>query len=268
MENVKEFLSYRPKEGSIHLPNEIFQDLQQSKIESPKHIAFAYSYYYLINYLYRYSKYGVKRYTQSDLKAILGYSRVNKDIDYIIKKNGVLDKIGYTTSVQDYPIEDWQDVDKTPVFTMYSEFKKENFDELKAIGLHNDRHYFVKYPVKAFYRTKEAKKAKIMDGTFYQCEHTHGIPTSEFLLCMSNEKIGTIGFYLYGYLKYKIDYYKGCFAQGVESIAKEIGLSKNTVLKYKDVLEENKLIFVTHATYILNNKQQNIANIYMKPMKK
>lgn len=261
MKNIESFLNYTETEGSIHLPNEIFKDLQKN-IKSPKHLAFAYSYYYAVNYLYRYSKYNIKRYTQQDLKAILGYNKDNKRIDYIVKKGGILDTMGYTQTVQDYPIENWLDVDNKPTFLMYSEYKKENYDELKQVGLHNDRHYFVKYPVKAFYRTKEAEQDGVMDGTFYETSRTHGIPVADFLLCMSHEEIGTLGFYLYGYLKHKIDWYKGYFKQSLELIAEATGLSKNTVIKYKNTLEKHGLIVVTYVKYITGDKTSYGTNIY------
>lgn len=262
--NIEALLDYQETETDIYLPNEIFADLQDN-IKSPKHVAFAYSYYYAVNYLYRYSKYNIKRYTQSDLKELLGYNKDNKRIDYIIKRSGILDLMGYTRTLHDYPIENWMDVDNRPEFKMYSEYKAEFADELKQVGLYNDRNYSIKYPVKAFYRTLDAEQDEVMDGTFFDRTNTHRIPVSRFITAMSLKEVGTIGFYLYGYLKHKIDYYKGRLTQGLESIAKTTGLSKATVVKYRDALEKYGFIIVTHEQYVFNNTDNCRANTYTTP---
>lgn len=59
--------------------------------------AFAYCYLGIVSYLLINSKYSKHTITVMDIKGFLGYSEINKKIDYIIKKNGVLYKLGYLT---------------------------------------------------------------------------------------------------------------------------------------------------------------------------
>jgi hypothetical protein len=86
--------------NKIFMPNEIFKQLIECEWIHPDarspHIAFAYTYYYLICVLYRYCLYeleGGGYLTRKQIKVILGYSKDNKTLDYLIKEHGVLDKL-------------------------------------------------------------------------------------------------------------------------------------------------------------------------------
>src|SRR5699024_11535773 len=97
---IKEYivkLNYRDGQSRHFMPNEIFKDLQ-SNIKTSTHIAFAYSYYYLTSWLYRNVKYAEDlpiEINTKTLKKLLGYNQNYKPINYIIKKNGVLEQINY-----------------------------------------------------------------------------------------------------------------------------------------------------------------------------
>lgn len=104
-EQLEELLQYHEKESKIFMPNEIFDDLKGAIPDSP-HIAFAYSYTYLAAWLYRYSKHISPTEGFIDnvkMKQILGYNENYKKLDYLIKKNGLLDQLGYTETVKDFP---------------------------------------------------------------------------------------------------------------------------------------------------------------------
>lgn len=217
------------------MPNEIFLDLQ-SKLKNANHIAFAYSYYYLISTLYRYCKYDGTNFTQSHIKSLLGYAATNKQIDYIIKKNGVLDQINYTQSITDYPYS-WS-YDTELSFDMWSTIKQSDPDLYKF----NDRNYKIKYPMKCFHRTDESRQEQIYDGTFYEIENTHSITIDTFSQIINSE-LGVTGFYLYAYLKHKCDMHKE-YSRLSHLLAEDTKLKQTSLKQYISILEHHNLIQV------------------------
>jgi hypothetical protein len=187
LNEIQELLQYYEKESKVFMPNEIFIDLKGAVYNSP-HLAFAYSYTYLVTWLYRYAKHMSKDglIDNGKLKEILGYNAITKGLDYLTKKNGLLDQLGCTETVKDFPTL-WTFEDGDLEFEMYSE----NKEMLTTWNLPGK--YSIKYPVKAFHRYDE----DVLDGTFYEIASTHCIPFEVFMFCMSNNLIGTIGFYLY-----------------------------------------------------------------------
>lgn len=259
----RHLVEWSRKETVIHIPNEIFNDLQNN-IKSSAHVAFAYSYYFLINYLYKYVKYGKDyKFTQSAIKKFLGYNPANKRIDYIIKKDGILDEIGYTKTITDYPNEVLQvelGDKKYLQFTMFSKYKTNNFDEVKVMGLHNDRNFKIKYPVKAFYRNDVTELIQEMNGTFYDVTDTHGIEIDAFLTAIEDEKIGVMGFYIYGYIKHLIGLRGGQWRTvSTEELAKGMRISKTTLIDHTKRLESN-LLKVVRQDYF--NNPEGKANNY------
>jgi hypothetical protein len=236
MNKLIKYLQYNEKESNIYLPNEIFKDLS-SELEGSSHIAFAYSYYYFISWLYRYSKYGQFNIDVKQIKEVLGYSPNSKEINYIIKKDGVLDQIGYTFSSTDYPIA-WDFNDGEIEFTMFSDL---DLDLRKILMHQKGRNYKVKVPVKAFWRDKISEEEGILDGTFYDIRNTHHISFDVFLECMSNKELGCTGFYLYGYLRYRCQWHDE-YNSSFENIGMSCGVSKNTAEKYLNILWQNGLI--------------------------
>jgi hypothetical protein len=191
------FLDYfywnKQKDLNPNLPNEIFKDLTNSDIKSYRHRAFAYSFYYLCNSLYLNAKFGVIPLTDLySLQLIEFLYGDRKPINYITKRNGVLDQIGYTTSENDFPIvcdvEDGFLVD----FTMYSDLTKHQRDQIDVPS-----NFICKRPVKAFYRHKDDLHRS---GTFFQVENTHCIDFTIFARCLSSSKYGFESFYLYSFL--------------------------------------------------------------------
>ncbi|WJJ55246.1 hypothetical protein QB910_000002 [Dabrowskivirus KKP3916] len=256
-----ELVNYRNGEGRIYIPNEIFEDLKKI-IDKGVNIAFAYSYYYLITYLYRYSKYVEKRFTQPLLKELLGFSPTNKKIDYIIKKDGVLDTIGYTRTVKDYPVSYHLDDDKIPNFTLLSEWKVSHPEY--AITQPEERNFRIKYPVKAFYRNEMAEYNDYFNGTFFEARNTHGIEIKTFLDMMDSDtehELKCIGFYLYGFLCSRIGQYGGDWtAISKQQLVIDTRLSNWTIDTYIRRLQKRGFITVTHQDFF--NNPAKLANVY------
>ncbi|ANY75962.1 hypothetical protein BBD41_27185 [Paenibacillus ihbetae] len=239
----------------IYLPNEIFQDLSSSTIlhkRGSSHIAFAYSYVYLNYWLYRYCKYNEdNKITREDIKEILGYGRKYKKLDYIIKKNGLLDQVGYTATTTDYPISWTLDEDNILHFTTIKDHKA-MYGTSPNI---QDRNFKVKFPVKAFHRTEESQNEQLLDGTFYEIENTHQIPFEVFLYCMEHDDINCIGFYLYSYLKCKSDLYKNDVTISHQRLITETGIRKDCVDRYLEALMKHKMIDGDIQQFVMNLPQ-------------
>jgi hypothetical protein len=230
-------LSYNEHEVNVYVPNEIFQDLKDSEMNRSNHLAFAYSYYYLCCWLYRYCKYGHANIDVKMVKGMLGYSPNSKDIDFIIKKNGILDQMGYTFSSTDYPIA-WDFNNGDILFTMLSELED---DIRKMVREQKGKNYKIKIPVKGLWRDKQSEDEGIEDGTFYDISNTHMIPYDVFDKCMNDKELGCTGFYLYGYLKYRCQWHEK-YNSSFEHIGNDTGVSKNTVEKYLFKLEQKGLV--------------------------
>lgn len=108
--------------------------------------------------------------------------------------------------------------------------------------------FFLKKPLKAFERTIQRVDTngqiveEEMQGTFYDVSNTHSVDFDVFMYCMANEEIGTIGFYLYSWLKHKNDIFKGGYDVSYEKLCAETGLTRTTMIKYLDALKSYRLI--------------------------
>ncbi|PLR99620.1 hypothetical protein [Bacillus sp. T33-2] len=228
MNDIRKLLQVNEYQNKIYIPNEIFNDLKPLYDKGSSHVAFVYSYYYLINWLYRYAKYGELNVDVGMIKQALGYSPDNKKINYLIKKNGWLDEIGYTYSDTDYPIA-WEFNGGEIQFTMLSDMD----DEIRKMLIRQKgKNYKIKVPVKGIWRTKESEAEGLEDGTFYEVGNTHEILFDVFVNCMENDNLGVCGFYLYGYLKYRCQWHSGKYNSSMDKISNEVGMSLNTVEKY------------------------------------
>jgi len=240
--SLLQYNDYNGSERTLFMPNEIFEDLK-GNIKNTPHIAFAYSYIYLVTWLYRYTKLLVQKdaISNNKIKEILGYQPETRTVNYLIKKNGLLEQLGYLITDNDFPVWWNQSKYEELEFTMYSE-EKETFTH------HNiPRNYTVKYPVKAFNRIIFQNEDKIeIEGTFYDIENTHNIPFEVFMYCMGNEDVGCTGFYLYAYLKYKNDIYEGGYDVSLEDLSSETGIADRTLDKYLNSLKGFRMIDFVH----------------------
>lgn len=181
---------------TIPMPNGLFKEIKEwtlsGAVKSIQHQEFIYSYYWLLVYLWRYAKYYQHTVTQKDIKQLLGYNSNEKRLDYLIKKNGVLDLVGLTELEVDYPVS-WNQKEQGELsFTMLSDFNKE---EQRLIKSNKPLKYSVKSPLRHIGNGVD-------EGYYWKIENTHEIPAYVFEVCMTNENLGCAGFYLYSILKY------------------------------------------------------------------
>ncbi|MED1803067.1 hypothetical protein ABEZ21_23940 [Brevibacillus porteri] len=257
----------------IFLPNSIFQELKNAmtgneKNRSSKHIPFAYAYVFLISYLWRYAKFGLQNgdydYTEDELKRLLTVSGSNKNMNYITKKNGVLEQIGYIRKVSDYPIVPHF---SNKVGNSYEAFNNLEFTMLsdldgymkESIGKDNLKNRKVNFPVRGYYGCKEHEEENYTDGYLFEIHEinnetakgTHEVNIETFLFCMSNDGIGLEGFYIYQYLKYQSfngDRFWNCAQKDFES---NFGIDTDMVKSRLKTLEEHRMIVNTHEMMIL-----------------
>lgn len=237
----------------VYIPNEIFTDFNKNEQISAKNIAFLYTYYCLITYLFRYCKHSQLMYINNDvIKMVLGYAQGYDRLDFLIKKGGILDQNGYTESIRDFPIQ-YKMEDRWIEFEMYSQLDAETKEILNM-----PRNFHIKYPVKGFYRTEESKLEGLYDGTFYEIENTHLFDVNVFIKMMDDD-IGVTGFYIYQYLRHKNDLFKQGYNIGREQLEKEIGIPSRTLSDYIKVLETKGYVDVERS---VNKGVRTNANTY------
>jgi hypothetical protein len=254
--DIKQLLQYNEYQNKIYIHNEIFEELKLLHDKGSSHVAFAYTYYFLICWLYRYAKYGELNIDVKMIKQIMGYSATYQEINYLIKKNGWLDQNGLTYSDTNYPLV-WEWKDDELEFTYLSDMDV----EIKNMYITNKgRNYKIKVPVKALHRNKDDE---LLDGTFYDISYTHEVSFDLFVKCVSDKELGCSAFYLYGYLKYRCDKFKE-YNSSVERLAKETGMSKNTVDKYLTSLCRNGLVkYKENECKKINGEFNKKANTYI-----
>lgn len=230
------------------MPNEIFDELKDSKsIKGSSHVALSYSYIYLVTWLYRYTKYSNTKthLDQKKLKQILGYNENDKRIDYLIKKNGVLEQMKYLETTRNFPIDwefedgDYNEDDILAVrFNLLNDFR--DSENRSDVEYYNDMKKYnknikIKYPIKAFIRENDY-------GTFYKFDNTHLIPFEVFIFCIGNDDIGVVGFYLWSYLKSKNQIYTNGYDVSFTNLSDETGINIRTLTRYIDSLKKYQMI--------------------------
>lgn len=238
-------------ERSIAMPNEIFSDMKEwvskGKLKSIQHQEFVYSYYWLLAYLWRYAMYAEHKITQSDIKRILGYNPNEKRLNYIMKKDGLLDEEGYSRATNDFPVS-WRKIgEKELILDMLSEFSEE--DRSLLIRFESNR-YLVKEPLKF-------TGAKGGDGIYWNSSNTH-IISGEVLHSSMKKGAGCATFFLYGLLTYIRD----------KSGKSEFPCANSTLCQYTG-WSERRVIGITNELVELNliqkeqkSKQKGAVNYY------
>lgn len=236
--NLIEYM-HRQDNYTIYTPNEIFEELKRSNIK-PVHLPFAYSYYFLVSYLYKMCAYDEITPSQKEIKEWLGFSGNNKTIDYIIKKGGILDQLLYTQTTTDYPVsyhkDEYDDIEFDTV---------QNEDDYMK-ELYRSRHsarYIIKYPVKCFSRYP-VDDLNCLDGTFYQMFDTHRTELATIQFMLSHSELGITGFYIYQFLLYKCDKFPEGYNGTYEQIHNETGMSIKTLTRYIKKLETYNCITI------------------------
>lgn len=222
----------------IYIHNEIFKELANNKHFSTNNLVFIYAYYCIICYLFRYCKYGNGLFfTNEDIKEMLGYQRKYTGVDYLIKKGGVLDHIGFTDCIRDYPIE-YTVEDGFINFEMYSDLDQET---KRCINM--GRNFYIKKPVKAFYRAEESIDEQVYDGTYYDISNTHVFDICIFV-DMMKKGLSTNEFYVYQFLRHKCDLFKSGYNASYQQIESEIGVPARTLKRVNLKLEESGYVLI------------------------
>lgn len=267
-------LGVSEKQHEVYMPNEIFNDFIEAfeeyelKGKTSTHIAYAYAYYFLANYQWRYAQY--RRYNEATgletqinegvIKQILGFPAKSEQYTYLTKnKTGLLQMIGYIRKETDKPCRYWYDDSdgrsiKEVVFRFESEYKD---------VYSNNKSWKVSMPLKGYWRDQESEKENIENGTFFQLENTHMLDIDTFIYCMTKEELGVEGFYLYSFLKMSTDKFNEFDCSNV-NMAKLTGLSIDEVKSQLKKLEQRNMITNDHKPYCLNKPvdSQTWANTY------
>ncbi|MCR8659315.1 hypothetical protein [Paenibacillus endoradicis] len=263
-------LGVSEKQHEVYMPNEIFNDLTEAFKENElqgktsTHIAFAYSYYFLANYMWRYARYrhvddksGESPINEGLIKQILGFPAKSEQYTYLTKnKSGLLQNLGYIRKETDKPCRYFYENNgkKEVVFVYESDYPE-------VYG--NNKNWKVSMPVKGIWRYEESELDNCEDGTFYMIQKTHKIDIDVFIYCMTDAELGVEGFYLYSFLKYSTDKFKAfdCSNKGMAYLT---GMSIDEVKSQLYKLEKRNMIENDHKPFCRNkpNDKQTKANTY------
>jgi hypothetical protein len=268
-ENVEKYKSLLLLDGyvDIQIPNQIFSDLLNCSLFSNwQQKAFAYTYYYLISFLYRnciYSKgvnindYGLENIKKNFLKIS------SHKLNHIYTKGGILDQLGYTASQHDIPVEVIIENKKLAKILTVKDAQQSH--ECDQDSLNTLNHYcfipsafsfkvplrglFIKPPnnyetlYKEKYKDKKImRKLEKFNGHFFSFANTHKIQIECFIACMSNSRLGYRAFYLYGLHRMLTDKFKNGHNLLIKQIQKEIPISESTLKIFHRELEAMNLI--------------------------
>ena len=248
----------------VGIPNDIFVILSQDEelnVAKAPHVAYAYTYVFLTAWLYKYAKYSLPFEVTdlSNLKEIIGLSPIEKRYNFIIKKGGVLDRLGITKTVNfkeaSYKYV-WEDGDFWG-FVTYEEWlakqDSRDIEDMKAVGfIFNTKRKQIKYPI--FGLDKRMVNGEEIDGTFYEWGNSHAVPMDVFIECMTNDNLGATAFYIYAYLYSLCGMNDGSIEVSLDRMKFITGIrhtSINTALHY---LKAYNLIKCYPATFVLNNR--------------
>ncbi|AZU98952.1 hypothetical protein pW2_120 [Bacillus phage pW2] len=243
-------------DASIQVPNWIFETLAEKlRLRNKYNIkqsSFAYAYVVTVAFLYKYAHFvdlENKSYIQNkDIKQILGYDATTKTIDKVIKKDGILDNIGLTTTTKEYPVSfeyTEEEINEYPIREFITinmlDVDDVNYSRYKEIV--KNRNYTVKIPNFLFENDGDI-------GTLYNYNNTHTITLTEFIQFIYNDNFNNVDFYLYAYFKTKCSrMYKNSRGLSQDIIIKEMGLSKDVLQTHTKILEKNGFIRIDRRTW-------------------
>ncbi|MFQ3542839.1 hypothetical protein Q7A53_02050 [Halobacillus rhizosphaerae] len=261
--DYESILEHNSFERKVFVPNEFFSDwlevidVDEDK-KSSKHIAFGYSYYYLITYLYRYTVYGKQTeysLTEDTIKKMLTvspHSKGKNGVNYISKRGGLLEKIGYIRKTKDFPVmHEFYQGDQEVIFRYISELKEEG---LSSDYETNYRNYTISEPI----HLTNGYKVDTGDGydeyinpTKDEIDDTTMIPIDVFIFCVTREALGIEAFYIYSILKYYSSYFGGKWNCPLDKLPEAFGMKIDTIKRKMKSLEEHNMIFNSHSPYVV-----------------
>jgi hypothetical protein len=260
-----ENIQYLHGDAGVRIPNSIFKDLSKeirskSGGTNVQQVAFAYVYLITISFLYKYGHFvdlDNETYIQNgDIKELLGYNRITKTIDKIIKKDGVLDELELTRSTKDFPVLfDIHSEEKINgillrEFTTVSELKADDYHYNKIKRIVKNRNYEIKEPLFLTHGYGDNEY-----GTLYDIKRTHRITIKEFLKMIFDDNFNNVDFLMYAYFKSRCKGYKDNMkSMAIHHIISDIGIDGNTFYKHLNVLKEKKYIEVNHKAWKMNKE--------------
>ena len=257
---------------SIYIPNEVFKDLttvlKSIKGGNIKELSFSYAYLVTVGFLYRYANYvdvDEGTYIQNrNIKELLGYSHTTKTVDKIIKKNGILDMMGLTDTIKNYPVFfnlEEGEINKCNIVEFTTIDELDDKDKYKSIV--KNRNFEVKDPT---YITSGYKDREY--GTLYDTQNTHRVTIGEFIKFIEDEKLNNTDFLLYCYFKSKCKGFKKNKRElSLSIILSDIDISQESFYRYLKNLKDMKFIKVKHrgGWVVLENNDESVkcrANEY------
>jgi hypothetical protein len=265
-----EYYREHDKYGKVFIPNNIFRMLstdEELKNKNSKNTAEAYCYLYLNAWLYRNAKYGCMRDDMTEvgaLKEIIGLSAKNKGFNYVIKKGGVLDRLGLTRTLnfKEAPLEySWEN----EVLEFFNQEEQDSFKhpqqvEDEKLYRKSTRNKTFKYPIFAL----ENEDGEYGEGTFFgNINNTHFVDFEIFVECMINHKLGCTAFYIYSFLSHKCDVAAGRIEISVDTITKQTGINKTIRDIALHGLKAFRLLTCFPAPFIVGADKGEGANVYM-----
>ena len=247
---------------TLNIDDEVFNILNGLQIEgfikNSNHKAFAFAYWWLVNYLWKYAKYGNDEITIGHIKEVLGYNCKYKPVDYIVKREGLLDNIGWTEYSTDYPIAYSYSKNNGIEYTMLYEI-----DDYKDFKASRNKNYYVKKPLHAEKRIRKLKNGEFieLEGTIYSKDSTISFTFNEFDICISNSRLGCSGFWLYSWLKYKSIMSKSTVKCTYSYMIKEVGFKEDKLRELLGELENVGLIKIYRELKV-NDGKFNTVNSY------
>lgn len=248
------------KDVSVQIPNEIFKDLSQSiknknNSTNIQQSSFAYAYLVLVSILYKYSHFvdlDNETYIQNaDIKELLGYNRITKTIDHVIKKDGILDQIGLTSTSRNFPVETvistTESISDIPLkeFVTVEELDKEGLTYKLVRSIVKNRNYTIKEPLFLFEYNEGM-------GTLYEYGNTHKVKLDEILRFMFDEKLDNIDFIMYCFFKSKCYGNKNKMKSlALNVISFELGIGNDAFYSHLKKLKDLGFIDVTHKGWVM-----------------
>lgn len=247
----------------VQIPNDIFRTLSKniknkSGNTNIKQSSFAYAYIICVSFLYKYAQFvdiNNKTYIQNtDLKQILGYSKTTKSVDYIIKKDGVLEKIGLLKTIKDYPVSVMYGEDE------YNNFKIREFITLSMMDKSHPTYKIIKNIVKN--KNYEVKEPVFMfkynggAGSLYDYSNTHRVTIKEFIKFICDEKLDNIDLMLYFFFKskcYNLNK-KNTKSISLLQITSDIGIGKESFYYHLKTIKDKGMLEVNHKGWISNGR--------------
>lgn len=268
-EKMKKIINANENNYPIYMKNELFEllgnceELETGDKRKYKYSAEAYCYLYFITYLYRNVKYyDVEEPMNNDLiKQVLGYNKKYEGLNFMIKKDGVLDQLGLTETVKmnEIPFM-FNETEDGLEFLTYSEYDPTG-DFLREIQSVSN---LVKYGNRA---TAKLPLQGLVDedgleGTFFfkenpsAIDNTHKVDIKVFALCMTNKDLGCTAFYIYNYIQYLQGANGGWAEVSLETMSRRLGIGNKARDKALNNLKAHQLIEFIGKNFYIGRKSE------------